>query len=178
MNPSSVTKIKYCLVNDEKYETDIKIYVYSEKSIAMTCDEQFGRAFSGYLKNLGTYNGKLKIGKGWIFANTKYPELQKMMSDIIECKVKGIVPVDYNKPVVSNVDGPLGILPTEVPIVSDFRKFIEKLEIVNTRNILTKTDKTYVWGETSDVEVYMIENGKVPNVKVTTEKNSFVVFNN
>jgi hypothetical protein len=61
---------------------ELKLYDYTEKSVALTTGETFGRAYSHVLKGIGAYNKNLKVGQGWVFAKTKYPDLQKLIGDI------------------------------------------------------------------------------------------------
>jgi hypothetical protein len=61
---------------------ELKLYDYSERSVALTTGESFGRAYSHALKGIGAYNKNLKVGQGWVFAKTKYPDLQKLIADI------------------------------------------------------------------------------------------------
>jgi hypothetical protein len=161
MEPASKTEISYKLVNDETFETEISIYVYTEKSIAMTCTEHFGKSFSENLKMInGKYNAKLKIGKGWIFSNDKYPALQNLVSDIMTFKIKGVVPFEAKKVDIYEISGPLGQLHMENPMVSEFKKFMNKLSDVKTKTVYKSGDKIYIFGPKEDVETCMTEMGK------------------
>ena len=180
MEPSSKTKINYVLVNDEFNDTEISIYDYTDKSIAMLCDEKFGRSFAENLKTIGTYNGKLKIGKGWVFAKSKYSNLNQLITDIMEHKIKGNVPVDYSKTETDNVSGPLGPLMTEPAIIKEFKKFVASLNTSKNKNTHISGDKTYLWGETNIVESTLSEMDKISNViqEIRTEKFTMFVIKN
>jgi hypothetical protein len=180
MEPSSSTKINYKLKNDESFETDIKIYVYTEKSIVMTCSEHFGKSFAEQLKTFGKYNGNLKIGKGWIFANSKYANLQTLISDIISFKIMGEIPYEAKKSEsIYDISGPLGQLYMENPIVTEFKKFISKLNDVKDKTVVNSNVLTYILGSVESVNATMEEMNKneshIVNM-VTTKTNKLVVM--
>jgi hypothetical protein len=181
MEPASKTKISYKLINDETFDTEINIYVYTEKSIAMTCTEHFGKSFVENLKSInGKYNAKLKIGKGWIFSNDKYPALQNLVSDIMSFKIKGVVPFETKKVDIYEISGPLGQLHMENPMVSEFKKFMTKLSDVKTKTVYESTGKTYIFGPKEEVESAITEMGKTEtNIIHTLISNDvkFVVVN-
>ena len=68
--------------NNATETAELKLYDYSDKSVALTTGETFGRAYSHALKGLGVYNKNLRVGQGWIFAKTKYTDLNKLLGDI------------------------------------------------------------------------------------------------
>ena len=183
MEPFSTLKIKYYLKeNDESkdsaLEAEIKIYDYSDLSIVMICDENFGKSFAETFKTIGKYNGKLKIGKGWVFAKKNYGNLQQIVNDIISFKIKGETPVDYTSKNIVQVDGPLGSLPSEPAIVKEFKKLITSLNSSKYKNLYTSGDKTYLWGDNDSVNSTLSEMGKISNVinEFRSETHSFVVF--
>jgi hypothetical protein len=180
MEPSSKTKINYVLVNDESNDTEICIYDYTDKSIVMTCSEHFGKSFSEQLKGIGKYNGNLKVGKGWIFPKSKYGELQKLVSDIIEKKVKGVVPYEPKKVDIYEVTGPLGQLHKENPIVSDFKKLMIKLSEIKDVSVVKSNELTYIFGNKESVDNTMKEMDKnESNIihSITSIMNKLVVVN-
>ena len=75
---------------------DLRLYAYSEKSVALTTGESFGKSYSHALKTLGTFNPRLKVGAGWIFSRTKYPDLQTMIGNITTGQIPPQTP-SYNK---------------------------------------------------------------------------------
>ena len=102
MEPFATTIIKYQLKNNETLETELKFYTYSDKSIAIQMSEHFGKAMTEELTKLnGKYNPRLKIGPGWIFANSRYPEIQGLLQKIINGEIKGDVPKIYTKAIVT-----------------------------------------------------------------------------
>lgn len=151
--PAAITKIKYKLTNDEVFESEVKIYKYSERSIAITTSEHFGKAFKVQLSEIGSYNGKLRIGKGWVFPNLKYPGLQELCEKISKEEIKGEIPVEYNKTYNSS-DGPLGPLKSEPAIVSCMKQLIAKLSVTtdSNQNIFMDGGHTYVWGSVEKVD--------------------------
>ena len=183
MEPFSTLKIKYQLKeNDESrdsaLEAEIKIYDYSDLSIVMICDENFGKSFAETFKTIGKYNGKLKIGKGWVFAKKNYGNLQQIVNDIISFKIKGEKPVDYTAKNIVSIDGPLGSLPSQPPIVKDFKKLMLTLIETKDKNLYTLNDKTYLWGDNDSVNSTLSEMGKISSVvyEIRTPSHSLVIF--
>lgn len=179
MEAFHTSKIKYQLKNETEYESEIKFYDYTENSIAMICDENFGKSFSENLKTIGKYNAKLKIGKGWIFSKTKLGDLQKMIGDIGSFIIKGNVPVQYSNKSSTPVDGPFAALLNEPSIVKDFKKMISSLGDIKEKGQYTLGDKNYVWGGADEVKSTLEELGKTMNVlyKFETPTHSIVVYN-
>lgn len=98
MDPFAITRIKYTLTNNETLETELKFFTYSDKSIAIQMSEHFGKAMTEELTKLyGRYNPKLKIGPGWVFSNSRYPEIQTLLQKVINGEIKGAIPKIYNK---------------------------------------------------------------------------------
>ena len=75
---------------------DLRLYVYSDKSVALTTGESFGKLYSHALKTLGTFNPRLKVGAGWIFSKTKYPDLQTLIGNITTGQIQPQA-LSYNK---------------------------------------------------------------------------------
>ena len=176
MEPVHRTSINYELTNDEKFETHIYIYTYTTKSIVMTCSDHFGKSFSENLKNYGTYNPRLKMGKGWVFSNVKYPNLQQLILDISTFKIKGTVPYEAPKKMEPLVGGPLGILPIEPPIVQDIKSLFMKLADSKGKTVFEAGEHKYVWGEKDEVDTYFNENGKKSIYEFKTDTHTMLFF--
>jgi len=147
MQPSATTKIKYILTNDEEFVTDIAIYTYTEKSIAFTCSEHFGKSFSEQLKVIASYNPKLKIGKGWVLSNLKYPALQELTGKINAGEIKGAIPPVYRRKSVC-LCAPL----IEPSIVTSFKNIISLLgEEKENKTVYITPEHTYIWGKKDEV---------------------------
>ena len=138
MEPFAAIKIKYQLKNNETLETELKFYTYSDKSIAMQTSEHFGKAMTEELTKLyGRYNPKLKIGPGWVFANSRYPEIQVLLQKIVNGEIKGDVPKVFTKTVSEE----------EPAIVKTFRSLVQ-----STGNIEgVQQYKDYLFGEREQV---------------------------
>jgi hypothetical protein len=158
MNPVAKTKINYTLVNDEVFETPIDIYVYTEKSVAFTCTEHFGRAMAEKLKEVATYNPNLKIGKGWILSNAKYPKLQELMTQVAEAKVKGEVVYEYNRRRSICLPEPLA----EPPIISSFKNIMSLLNDDKSENAscYKSGEQMFIWGNKEKVYETVFGMGK------------------
>lgn len=174
-DPVTATNITYFLTNGESFNAEIKIYNYTEKSIAMISTEHFGKAFAEQLKINGKYNAKLRMGKGWIFPKSKYANLQNLVAEIIEGKIKGEMPMEFNKTDISSISGPLGNFIEEPAMVADFKKLINKLSETRNKTIFNINDKTYIWGENEAVDSSLIELNKTPTVIMKTKTHSFVI---
>jgi len=175
MEPFAETTVSYKLTNDEIFESVIKIYVYTERSIAITTNEHFGRAFVEKLREIGTFNPKLSIGKGWVFSNVKYPLLQQLIKKIMDYEIKGVVPVSYGTPQnITNFFKPMKVVPH---VVTHMSNLICQLSDDNLtgKSIFVDEDenKTYIWGNVIDVRK-CIEEMQKP-VKVSFEFNGNMV---
>jgi hypothetical protein len=147
MQPQATVKIPYKLTNDEEFITDVAIYNYTEKSVAITCTEHFGRAFTEQLKTIASYNPKLKIGKGWILSNSKYPALQELTAKIRAFEIKGAIPPVYRRKSVC-LCAPI----IEPSIITSFKNIISLLaEEKESKTVYTTPEHTYVWGKKDDV---------------------------
>ena len=174
--PAVITKIVYKLTNNEVFESEIKIYKYSERSVAITSSEHFGKAFKTVLSEIGSYNAKLRIGKGWVLSNLKYPALQEMFEKISKEELKGEIPVEYNKTYSSN-DGPLGPMKSEPSIVTNVKQLIGKLSMTtdSNQNIFMDGAHTYVWGSIEKVNSLVSEMKLRPMMTFETLAHKLVV---
>jgi len=174
--PAAITKIVYKLTNGEVFESEVKIYKYSERSVAITTSEHFGKAFKAVLSEIGSYNAKLRIGKGWVLSNLKYPSLQEMFEKISKEELKGEIPVEYNKTYSSN-DGPLGPLKSEPGIVTNVKQLMNKLTMTadSNQNIFMDGAHTYVWGSIEKVDSLMKEMNLNPMMTFVTLSHKLVV---
>jgi hypothetical protein len=164
MEPAFTIEINYALKNDESFNTSISIYKYTDKSIAMMCSEHFGKSFKENLSEIGSFNPRLKIGKGWIFSNTKYPALNELIQFISEKKIKGSVPIDYtNKNIsASTFFSPLSETNVDPPLVSTIKILYTKIKETktDTKTVHTSGDYTYVWGKRDEVIPYIASLNK------------------
>jgi hypothetical protein len=180
MEPEFEVGVNYILENDEKFETQISIFKYTDKSIAMQSSEHFGRAFSEKLIEAGgKFNGKLKIGSGWIFTNNKYPNLQALFEIIASGQIKGKVPyapppkTDY----LSNNSSVLGAIQTEPKIVSEFKKFVTLFASEDgDMQVFKSKDKFYVWGSTEEVDTYISQSKLIKLGDFSTPDKKFAML--
>ena len=174
--PAAITKIVYKLTNDEVFESEVKIYKYSERSVAITTSEHFGKAFKAVLSEIGSYNAKLRIGKGWVLSNLKYPALQEMFEKISKEELKGEIPVEYNK-TYSSSDGPLGPLKSEPGIVTNVKQLMNKLTMStdSNQNIFMDGAHKYVWGSIEKVDSLVKEMNLNPMMTFVTLSHKLVV---
>lgn len=171
MQPAATVKINYMLVNDEVFDSDISIYTYTEKSVAMTCNEHFGKAFLEYLKEIGKYNPNLKIGKGWILSVSKYKELQNLIAKISDKQIKGAIPVVYRRKSVELV-API----IEPMVVLNFKNLISELtNEKESKNIFTTQDNTYIWGSKIEVQNILTNMNKEAITTFTLNDKCIVV---
>lgn len=172
--PVGVTKVLYKLVNDDEFETEIKVYKYTDKSVAITSSEHFGKAFKTSLGEIGSYNKRLRIGTGWIFSNVKYPKLQELIDKILKFELKGEIPIEYSS---KESDGPLGPMPSEPPLVSTMKQMIYKLSLSkeNEKNVFLDASNKYVWGTIEKVDELVGEMKLNPYVTVSTLSHKFIV---
>jgi hypothetical protein len=163
--------------NEEPFETPLNVFDYTERSIAMTANEHFGKSFTDQLKEIGSYNPKLKIGKGWVFSKGKYPALQNLIAQIIDKKIRGNTPVEY--PNVRNpigATGPLGPLPVEPDIVSNFRNLLSGVSILKTGStVFVSGEHTYIWGSKNEVYMTVSSIGKPVMMEFGTSENVIVL---
>ncbi len=154
MEPSFTIEVNYMLVNNESFDTSMSIYKYTDKSVAMTCSEHFGKAFTESLSAIGSFNPRLKIGKGWVFSNTKYPILNELVQSISEKKIKGKVPIEYsNKNIsASNFFSPVDTY-SDPPLVSNMKMLYSQMKesILDSKTVHTSGDYTYIWGKRDEV---------------------------
>lgn len=144
--PVITVKISYFLINGEKFDSDIKIYRYTEKSLAFTCSEHFGKSFATHLKEIASYNPKLRIGKGWILSSTKYDKLQELTAKISSQLIKGEIPYATNKSIHS--------LPTftEPPMIVSIKNVLKHLsETKEPSGSYTDLNYNYFWGNKDEI---------------------------
>lgn len=181
--PSVQVHIVYKLVNDDDFETDIRVYTYSERSIAITTTEHFGKAFKTQLADInGKYNKNLKIGAGWVFSNLKYPALQELIGKITSFEIKGEIPVEYGKKSSFNplngATGPLGPIPTEPKLISLMKQSLQELTACSqhSKNIFTDGNgNKYVWGTIETVDTLVKDMGLRPHTHLQTLSHKIVV---
>ena len=173
MEPAASVKINYTLSNDELFETEVKIYDYTEKSVAVEATEHFGRAFTDKLKDLANYNPKLKFGKGWVLSKKKYPELQKLMTQISEGKIKGNIPPEAPRRRSICMMTPL----LEPPIVSSFKNIKTLiLESKQPKNVYVCGENSYVWGKKDIVYAHVASNGKKILMEYSLDDNVLIML--
>lgn len=155
MEPSFTIEINYTLVNNETFDTTMSIYKYSDKCVAMSCSEHFGKSFTENLSTIGSFNPKLKIGKGWVFSNSKYPILNELIQNISEKKIKGKVPIEYSNKNISaaNFFSPTNEMISDPPMVRNMKMLYSSLKesSMDSKTVHTSGDYTYIWGKRDEV---------------------------
>lgn len=178
MDPISVVDISYKIKDDsESYKTKVSVYQYTEKSMAITIDEKFGKSFANSLKeNGGKFNPKLSIGKGWIFATSKFGKVQELFSKISSFEVLGEPVVEYSKPAES-LNGILGNISAPPALVSSFKTFLVKLNSSDELVSHSEANKIYVYGDLKSVSDFMKDypEGNVL-AELVSKTHSFIVF--
>ena len=178
MDPVSVVDISYKIKDDsESYKTKVSVYQYTEKSMAITIDEKFGKSFANALKeNGGKFNPKLSIGKGWIFATSKFGKVQELFSKISSFEVLGEPVIEYVKPTES-LNGILGNISAPPALVSSFKTFLAKLNTGEELVTHNEANKIYVYGDLKSVSDFMKDypEGNVL-AELVTKTHSFIVF--
>ena len=107
MEPYWYLEFDIKLGQEDKTKHVVKLYKYSEKSVAMICGESFGKSFSKNFKNTGgRFNSNLTINEekvpGWIFKSDgdTLENLNKILENIycgnIKLQYRGIIPPDFN----------------------------------------------------------------------------------
>jgi hypothetical protein len=177
--PIVATKIAYKLINDDVFETDIHIYEYNPTSYAIHSSEHFGKAFKEQLKEVGgIYKPNLTKFpyKGWVISRGKYETLRSLINKIFNEEVKGEVPVEYKKKTFSAItEGPMGPVPQLPPMVSDFKRFFDKMNNVKEdKNIFMDGTNTYVWGSIEVVDNLIKELKLNPMMTFTSLSHKFV----
>jgi hypothetical protein len=173
MEVSKTISVKYALNNGEDFSDTVKIYNYSERSIAIQMNEHFGKAFTEeFIKINGKFNPKLKIGAGWVFSNNKLPVLEDLLNKINSKEIKGVIPKIYPK---SNV-GPTGPVANEPDIVSLAKNmFITLSNKKDSVEVFTGPDQTFIWGENSQVQATVQKMNKSVFVQFNTSVKSIVI---
>lgn len=112
----------------------IKLYQYSARSIALVSDENFGKKFACYFKELnGRFNPRLSVGSGWIFKLDVQKNLtgilQKIYRGELAPKEIGIVP-----PVIDDKD-------VDNKIFNTLTELIQSIPEGKEERILSETDE-------------------------------------
>jgi hypothetical protein len=134
---------------------DIALYKYSQKSIALKCSPEFGRAFSKHLKKSGgKFNMNLKFcpipEPGWIFKIEDQSNIQEFISAV----QKGtITPKIFDEKSVA------------VQNIALFRKLKELMDLIPEQG---ETD--YILSETNGYRTYLTfddndDEGRIFSVK-------------
>lgn len=175
MEPFASMNIKYKLVNDEVHETPMNVYSYSDKSVALTFTEHFGKSFIEHLKELGKYNPKLKdIGKGWIFAKSKYENLQQLIGKISSYEIKGVVPTVYGSaPISTDFFKNVGAPPE---IVTLFQTLIFKLQNITDLNVASTETERYLYGPSKEVDRYLNDYSIKSKFRLDLNEKSIAVY--
>lgn len=168
MEPSATVEISYTLVNDEEFNVELKVYTYTTRSIVLQCTEHFGKSFTEELTKVGgIFNGKLKLGPGWVFSNHKYSLLQGLVQKISGGEIKGKIP--YMKLVpgkaLGDKDKILGSIDIDPPIISNFKTLLQSMSETNGKTIMVSQDKTFVWGDETEVNKCVEEMAKPISAK-------------
>lgn len=170
MEPIHTVMVKYEVDGDEEsFETEVKVFKYTEKSIAITTSEHFGKSFTDELKNIGgSYNGRLKVGAGWVFSNTKYPALQSVFNKIINSEIKGANPK-------AKKEMSFAPLVSEPSVVTEFKGIFEKISNAkNNLNTFMSDGKMFAWGNKDEVEKFA--NGRTIVGQFSTLTKTMIVI--
>jgi hypothetical protein len=179
MDPVSVVDISYKIKEDsESYKTKVSVFQYTEKSIAITIDERFGKSFSNVLKeNGGKFNPKLSIGKGWIFPTSKFGKIQDLFSKISSSEILGEPVPDYSK-IPDSLNGILGNISAPPSLIVNFKSLLSKI-ITSTGEpiIYTEGNKIYIYGEIKAVSNFLKDYPDKPVfAELVTQTHSFVIL--
>jgi hypothetical protein len=173
MEVAKTISVKYTLDNGEEFNDTVKIFNYSERSIAIQMNEHFGKSFTeDLIKINGKFNPKLKIGAGWVFSNNKLPVLEDLLNKINKKEIKGVVPKIYSK---SNI-GPVGPMTSEPDIVSSVKNiFMTLSNKKDAVEVFTGPDQTFIWGENSQVQNTVQKMNKSVFAQFNTSVKSIVI---
>jgi hypothetical protein len=177
-SPAFTFELSYKLKDETEHTTKVSLYVYTEKSLVIKTDENFGKSFADNLKEAGgKYNGKLRVGidKGWVFPNSKKPELDEVLTKINTGEIKGEVVKIYTKKETKS-EGLLGGMPVEPAIVTKFKLLVSQLMGTNSSNIYNETEKTYFYGTKEEVMSYLLTNPKKVIAELNTPTHRLVVI--
>jgi hypothetical protein len=176
-SPAFTFDLSYKLKDDSTHSTKVSLYVYTEKSLVIKSDENFGKSFAESLKEAGgKYNAKLRVGidKGWIFPNSKKPELDEVLTKINSGEIKGDIIKVYTKKETKS-DGLLGGMPVEPAIVTKFKLLVSQLMSNTNSNTYKETEKTYFYGTKDEVMTFLLTNPKPVIAEISTPTHRLVV---
>lgn len=176
-SPAFTFDLSYKLKDDSTHTTKISLYVYTEKSLVIKSDETFGKSFAENLKEAGgKYNPKLRVGidKGWVFPNSRKPELDEVLTKINSGEITGEVIKIYTKK-ETKTDGLLGGMPVEPPMITKFKMLVSQLMSSNSSNTYKETEKTYFYGTKEEVMTFLLSNSKTVIAEVITPTHRLVV---
>jgi hypothetical protein len=179
-SPAFTFDLSYKLKDDSEHTNKISLYVYTEKSLVIKSDENFGKSFAENLKEAGgKYNAKLRVGidKGWVFPNSKKPELDEVLTKINSGEIKGEVIKIYTKK-ETKTEGLLGGMPVEPQFITKFKLLVSQLINTNGSNIYKETEKTYFYGTKDEVLSFLLTNPKTIIAEISTSTHRLVVVQN
>lgn len=177
-SPAFTFDLSYKLKDDSEHTTKVLLYVYTEKSLVIKTDENFGKSFTENLKEAGgKYNPKLRVGidKGWVFPNSKKPELDEVLTKINSGEIKGEVIKVYTKK-ETKTDGLLGGMPVEPAMITKFKLLVAQLMSSNISTTYKETEKTYFYGTKEEVMSFLLLNPKPVIAEITTPTHRLVVL--
>ena len=142
MEPFNSLTIKYQTQNSEDNETEVKLYNYTDRSIALQSSDHFGKSFTDELIKInGKYNPKLKIGSGWVFSNKKESTIIELLEKINNKELKGVEPKVY------------GATKKEPSEVTAFINIFKLINIVKSDvEVYVNNGQTFIWGKQAKVE--------------------------
>ncbi len=177
-SPAFTFDLSYKLKDDSEHTTKISLYVYTEKSLVIKSDENFGKSFAENLKEAGgKYNAKLRVGidKGWVFPNSKKAELDEVLTKINSGEIKGEIIKVYTKK-ETKTEGLLGGMPVEPPMITKFKLLVAQLMGSNSSNTYKETEKTYFYGTTEEVMTFLLKNPRPVIAEISTPTHRLVVI--
>ena len=182
MDPLSIVEISYKVKESsdslESLKTSVKVYQYTEKSMAISIEEKFGKSFANSLKEIGgKFNPKLSIGKGWIFPVSKFNKVQELFGKINTFEILGEPVVEYEKKTAS-LDGILGNISAPPPLVTNVKTFLSKLNSFGEEPVVyNEGNKVYIFGLAKDVApIHNNYTDKSVALEINTKTHSFVIF--
>jgi hypothetical protein len=179
-SPAFTFDLSYKLKDDSTHSTKVSLYVYTEKSLVIKTDESFGKSFAENLKESGgKYNPKLRVGidKGWVFPNSRKPELDEVLTKINSGEIIGEVVKIYTKK-ETKTDGLLGGMPVEPPIITKFKMLVSQLMGSNGSNTYKETEKTYFYGTKDEVMAFLLTSPKTIIAEISTPSHRLIVIQN
>jgi len=179
-SPAFTFDLSYKLKDDSAHTTKVALYVYTEKSLAIKTDENFGKSFAENLKEAGgKYNAKLRVGidKGWVFPISKKAELDEVLTKINSGEILGEVVKVYVKK-ETKADGLLGGMPVEPQIITKFKLLVSQLMNAGNSNTYKETEKTYFYGTKDEVMSFLLTSPKKVIAEISTPSHRLVVIEN